>query len=418
MPSSRPSTTTPQVRRRVLGRWRVPGSVRLPRPDRRPAAARRCCSRHRSAIGLFGGGDQAFPAVAPPTPTCSRARHRPPDPLAILPGEPWLVYASPSRQPDARRPHPRPPGCDPTGTRSPRPRRPTDHPDWSRDGSMLAYDSWSPDEANPSVRPDRHLDRGRGRSECPAGHDLRVAVPPALLGRVVAGRLRAGDDPLRPGTRTGRGVRARSSPGPSADEVLFRLERAGAGCDAGALGRYRWQIADDGLHLKLVAVEDPCAARAEAFARTWTRSHNGLTAGGEGVVTGVGPLVQVTLPEGSYTQRDAYRRRGDQRREATPVALPVQGPTGVRGPVRRDAPAGALEARREGVRRWDPREPRDDRRAGARHDDRRRARDRGHAQGQRDVPGVRQRRPVPPWTLKAAPEGGWWLSAGLGPVSS
>jgi hypothetical protein len=105
------------------------------------------------------------------------------------------------------------------------------------------------------------------------------------------------------GTGGSAGLRSTSLDAGAADEVLFSLERAGAGCDAGALGRYRWQVADAGLHLELLAVDDPCAARAAAFVGTWTRSHNGLTAGGEGVITGVGPLIQVTLPEGSYTQR-------------------------------------------------------------------------------------------------------------------
>lgn len=98
-------------------------------------------------------------------------------------------------------------------------------------------------------------------------------------------------------------LRSRSLESGAADELLLRLERAAGDCPADALGRYRWTVTEGGLRLQLELVEDACAARAEAFARTWTHSHVGLSAGGPGVITGVGPLVQVALPAGEYATR-------------------------------------------------------------------------------------------------------------------
>jgi Tol biopolymer transport system component len=81
------------------------------------------------------------PSVGPSLPT----------PIAILPGEPWLVYASPSgSRTGGGLILARPDGTDRHEILA-RPDARLDHPDWSRDGSMLAYDSWSPDGVNPDL---------------------------------------------------------------------------------------------------------------------------------------------------------------------------------------------------------------------------------------------------------------------------
>ena len=56
--------------------------------------------------------------------------------------------------------------------------------------------------------------------------------------------------------------------------------------------------------MTLTVLEDACAVRAGALARTWTRTHTGLSDGGTAIVPGVGPLFEVTLPAGSYTTRE------------------------------------------------------------------------------------------------------------------
>ena len=86
-------------------------------------------------------------------------------------------------------------------------------------------------------------------------------------------------------------------------ELALSLDSAVSVCPAGSTGRYRWEVSADRLHLTLTAVTEPCAPRAEAFARTWTRTHTGFSDGGTAVVPDVGPLFQVTLPDGSYTTR-------------------------------------------------------------------------------------------------------------------
>jgi hypothetical protein len=88
------------------------------------------------------------------------------------------------------------------------------------------------------------------------------------------------------------------------DELALTLMRAaGTGCAEGAVGRYRWDVADDRTTMTMTPIEDPCGPRMEALARAWTRSHTGFSDGGTAVVPDVGPLFQVTLPEGSYTTR-------------------------------------------------------------------------------------------------------------------
>ncbi len=177
-----------------------------------------CCSVRllAAAVGsaCLGGGGQGFPAVVPATPAAPRRQRRP-----CTAGTGTVLTADPHRdpsrrasgrlriaewQPDGRRPHPRPPGLAPTAISLARPHARLDHPDWSRDGSMLAYDSGgSPDEASPSF--DRidiwisDADGANARQLSPASH--RASSAPC---RRPDGD-RVGDDPLRPHARPGRG---------------------------------------------------------------------------------------------------------------------------------------------------------------------------------------------------------------------
>ena len=67
------------------------------------------------------------------------------------------------------------------------------------------------------------------------------------------------------------------------------------GCGAGDLGRYGWSRSADGLFLTLTLVDDTCANRAAAMARTWVHSLSAVNDGGTGVFPITGWL-KATLP--------------------------------------------------------------------------------------------------------------------------
>ena len=67
------------------------------------------------------------------------------------------------------------------------------------------------------------------------------------------------------------------------------------GCAAGDLGRYGWSRSADGLFLTLTLVDDTCANRAAAMARTWVHSLSAVNDGGTGVFPITGWL-KATLP--------------------------------------------------------------------------------------------------------------------------
>ena len=67
------------------------------------------------------------------------------------------------------------------------------------------------------------------------------------------------------------------------------------GCAAGDLGRYGWSRSADGLFLTLTLVDDTCANRAAALARTWVHSLSAVNDGGTGVFPIAGWL-KATLP--------------------------------------------------------------------------------------------------------------------------
>jgi hypothetical protein len=60
--------------------------------------------------------------------------------------------------------------------------------------------------------------------------------------------------------------------GPGTLSLTLDNNAAVAGCAAGDPGRYGWSLAPGGATLSLTATSDACAARAAAFAGTWTHS--------------------------------------------------------------------------------------------------------------------------------------------------
>jgi hypothetical protein len=55
-------------------------------------------------------------------------------------------------------------------------------------------------------------------------------------------------------------------------EITFAATNGTTGCEAGAEGRYAWRLSADGMTLTLEMLSEACAARAEAFGGSWTRS--------------------------------------------------------------------------------------------------------------------------------------------------
>ena len=68
------------------------------------------------------------------------------------------------------------------------------------------------------------------------------------------------------------------------------------GCPDGTEGRYAWERPGDGEFLTLTLIEDACASRAEAFARTWVHSLSAVTDGGPGVIPWTDRWIRATLP--------------------------------------------------------------------------------------------------------------------------
>jgi hypothetical protein len=81
-------------------------------------------------------------------------------------------------------------------------------------------------------------------------------------------------------------------------ELRIRSNTTENQCPAGTEGRYGWSRSEDGLYLTLELIDDTCADRATVFARTWVRSLGAVNDGGHGVIYGVTPMTEVTLPLG------------------------------------------------------------------------------------------------------------------------
>jgi len=76
----------------------------------------------------------------------------------------------------------------------------------------------------------------------------------------------------------------------------LHLSADGLGCSAGQEGTYDWRRSPDGLFLTLKVVDDPCAPRAAAFARTWVHSLSAVTDGGLGVLPD-DPWLEIAMPK-------------------------------------------------------------------------------------------------------------------------
>lgn len=70
----------------------------------------------------------------------------------------------------------------------------------------------------------------------------------------------------------GQAVLASAATVAAPGSLTLSLTVPGMGCTAGDIGTYTWSISPDGSTLTLAATNDACAARAAAFAGTWTRS--------------------------------------------------------------------------------------------------------------------------------------------------
>ena len=102
---------------------------------------------------LLTGGRPALLAVVQATATATPTPAGPPSPspIAILPGEPWIAYASTSGEATgAGLILVREDGTDRHEILS-RPDSRRDHPDWSRDGAQLAFEDWHRDATLPGL---------------------------------------------------------------------------------------------------------------------------------------------------------------------------------------------------------------------------------------------------------------------------
>jgi len=135
----------------------------------------------------------------------------------------------------------------------------------------------------------------------------------------------------------------------ASDVVHLVATQGGSGCSSGDTGDYRFTVSPDGEFLRLTAVKDLCAVRANVLARTWVRSLNGPSNGGTGVIDAFDPLFSVTLPTGSFaatTYTDAIEI-GRSTPEMTLFAVkdpqgftdPCQATGGSRFPIARGADA-------------------------------------------------------------------------------
>jgi hypothetical protein len=82
-----------------------------------------------------------------------------------------------------------------------------------------------------------------------------------------------------------------------AGEIRLVATQGVGGCAIGDAGRYAWDRSPDGTFLDLTVIDDPCAARAAAFGRTWVHSLSAVTDGGSGVLPWSGRWIRATLPQ-------------------------------------------------------------------------------------------------------------------------
>jgi hypothetical protein len=106
------------------------------------------------------------------------------------------------------------------------------------------------------------------------------------------------------------------------------------GCAAGDLGRYRWSRSADGLFLTLTLVDDPCANRAEAMARTWVHSLSAVNDGGTGVFP-IDGWLKATLPSVRWALDDTGLHTFDASDPAISFVV-------IKDPLGYDQPCGAV----------------------------------------------------------------------------
>jgi hypothetical protein len=83
-----------------------------------------------------------------------------------------------------------------------------------------------------------------------------------------------------------------------AGEIDLRATSADTiGCAGGDLGRYNWSRSADGMFLTLSLIDDACAKRAQAMARTWVHSLSAVTDGGLGVMGFQNGWLKATVPQ-------------------------------------------------------------------------------------------------------------------------
>lgn len=138
----------------------------------------------------------------------------------------------------------------------------------------------------------------------------------------------------------------RSSPlaAPSG-EIRLRADAGSGPCKAGDEGRYRWSRSSDGLFLKLELIEDACAPRGAALARTWVHSLSAVTDGGVGVVPN-DPWIEVALPHERFRMGSGGTGASDIKSfdESVPfkALIAVKDPMGFRAPCEADQHPFAL----------------------------------------------------------------------------
>ena len=160
------------------------------------------------------------------------------------------------------------------------------------------------------------------------------------------------DDPREPGPEVGNGE------APAGEIDLLATGAETIGCAAGDLGRYGWSRSADGLFLTLTLVDDTCANRAAALARTWVHSLSAVNDGGTGVFPIAGWL-KATLPSMRWALDDTGLHSFDATDPAIsfvvmtdPLGYDQPCGAGGRGPV----PGGLGGGRRvrHGIRRLPP----------------------------------------------------------------
>ena len=89
--------------------------------------------------------------------------------------------------------------------------------------------------------------------------------------------------------------------GPEPGQLRFTLLNDSAGCAADDVGTYLATRAQDGLRIELEVIDDACAARSSALARTWHRSLMLDSAGGTGLLDPFAPAIRVTVPAAEWS---------------------------------------------------------------------------------------------------------------------